>query len=286
MTATRSNGRVRPPERPPQTLEEHLEWIDDLSQRGESLVTLSKGLMREKFQLQADLDEVRALHGELRKQIQALTTPPLFPVVITDATGKDRRGVEVHGGGQYGRGAVPPDGPEARLKVGAFGVLVKERNCLLAVSAARPIWSEVGAFEGYVDGKLRALVRYQEEMMAVTLADELRGVELKKGDLVGFTRDGARMAYAVVEPPSPEHLFFEETPPDRFEELGGLDKEITLLKRLVSFRMKNPEMAQRYRLPSKHGILFEGPPGNGKTKLARCLANYIAGLVPAGKCRF
>lgn len=288
MTATRSreNGRVRSPERPPQTLEEHLAWIDELALRGENLVNLTKGLMNEKFQLQGVLEEIRSLHGELREQIQCLTAPPLFPVVITDAANRERRVVEVHGGGGLLKVAVHPDVPEERLKVGAFGVLVKDRNCLLAVSATRPIWSEVGSFEGYIDGKLRALVRYQEEMLAVTLADELHGVELKKGDLVGFTRDGARMAYARVEPPSREHLFFEETPSDHFGELGGLEKEIALLKRLVSFRLKNPEVAQRYRLPSKHGILFEGPPGNGKTKLARCLAHYIAELVPAGKCRF
>src|SRR5262249_4529057 len=125
-----------------------------------------------------------------------------------------------------------------------------------------------------------------EEMIAVTLAADLESVELKKGDLVGFNRDGARLAFSKVEPPSREHLFFEETPPDRFEELGGLDKEIAYLQRMVCFRRLHSEIADRYKLPDKHGILLEGPPGNGKTKLARCLARYIAELVPVGKCRF
>jgi len=288
MTATRSreNGQARPQARPPQTLEEHIEWVKQLAGQGADLAPLAQGLLREKFQLEAVLTEIRTLHGELREQIGALTAPPYFPVVITDASHKEGRVVEVHGGGQSLKVTVHPDVPEEHLKVGAVGVLVKERNCLLDVRASRPIWSEVAAFEGYVDERQRAIVRYQEEMIAVTLADELRGVELKKGDLVGFTRDGARMAYARVEPPSREHLFFEDTPPDRFEELGGLDKEIALLQRVINFRLQHAAIAQRYRLPSKHGILFEGPPGNGKTKLARCLANYIAGLVPAGKCRF
>jgi proteasome-associated ATPase len=164
--------------------------------------------------------------------------------------------------------------------------LSRDRNCLLEVGNVRPVWQEIGSFEGYLDGRKRALLRYQEETLAVTLADELSAAELKKGDLVGFDRDGARLAYARVERPTREDLFFEDTPPDRFEELGGLDREIALLKRTVNFRLLHGGVAERYRLPAKHGILLEGPPGNGKTKLARCLARYVAELVPAGRCRF
>src|SRR2546425_265687 len=89
----------------------------------------------------------------------------------------------------------PPQTLEDHLRVGAHGILARERNCLIEVRASRPTWNEVGSFEGYVDGRQRALLRYQEEMMAVTLADDLHTVELKKGDLLGFNREGARLAY-------------------------------------------------------------------------------------------
>ncbi len=283
-TQTRENGRAKPKQ--PQTLEEHLAWVDALEAQGQDLGPLAKGLLEEKFRLETALVEVHKLHAQLRDEIAALTEAPLFPVVITDVATKASRRVEVHGGGMQARVSVHPRVGDEALKVGSHGIVSRERNCLLEVFPGRAIWNEVGSFEGYLDGGRRALLRYQEEMMAVTLSADLDAVELKKGDLVGFNRDGARLAYSKVEPPSREHLFFEETPPDHFDELGGLDDEIALLKRMVLFRLKHADVADRYKLPAKHGILLEGPPGNGKTKLARCLANFVAGLVPAGRCRF
>lgn len=283
-TQTRENGRVKP--RQLDTLEDYLAWVEELAEQGENLAPLTRGLLEEKFRLEAALDEVREIHVQLREEIAALTSAPLFPVILTDVSTKSSRLVEVFGAGMQARVMVHPDVGEALLQVGNQGIVSKDRNCLLAVSPGRAIWHEVGAFEGYLDNRKRALIRYQEEMMAVTLAAELERVELKKGDLVGFNREGARVAFARVEPPSRDHLFFEETPPDRFEELGGLDKEIALLKRMVLFRLKHAAVADRYQLPARHGILLEGPPGNGKTKMARCLAGFVADLVPSGKCRF
>lgn len=278
--------RVSAPVKEPETLEDYLEWVTALDAQDMSLLPLAQGLLRDKFRLEAALGEVRSLHSDLRKEIQALTAPQHYPAVITDVRSRDEGFVEVHGAGMHLKVAVHPDIPAEVLQIGSQAILSHERNCLLEVGGVGPTWQEVGNFEGYLDDRRRVLLRYQEELLAVTQADDLRKTELRKGDLVGFNRDGARLAYARVEQPSKEHLFFEDKPPDRFEELGGLDKEIALLQRMVCFRLLHADLAARYRLPARHGILLEGPPGNGKTKLARCLAHYVAELVPAGKCRF
>jgi proteasome-associated ATPase len=280
-----ANGQPVPPAAP-RTLDEHLAWLQALEATGVNLRPVAENLFREKFALQAALDKVREHHRLLKEEIETLCEPENYPAVITGVHCNGRSTVEVHVSGMLLEVGVHPEVDTGQLRVGVRGILAKGRNCLLQVAESRPEWHDVGTFESYTDGRRRALLRHQEQLVAATLTDELAEVELHKGDLVGFDRDGARLAYAKVDPPGKEDLFFEKTPPDCFEELGGLDREIALLKRIIRFRLQHPELAERYRLPAKRGILLEGPPGNGKTKLARCLANFIAALSPSGECRF
>ncbi|HJT78709.1 MAG TPA: AAA family ATPase [Gemmataceae bacterium] len=285
MARTTAEAPKQPAATPPRTLEEHLAWLQVMSAAGMDLRPVAEGLFREKFALTEALVQVKAHQEKLREEIAALCEPEQYPAVVTGVHVNGEATVEVHGANMRMQVAVHPQVPRERLRVGARGLLSKSRNCLLQIEDDRPTWHDVGTFEDYV-GDRRVLLRHQEQLVGADLADDLVPVRLRKGDLVGFDRDGAHLAYQKLEPPGKEHLFFEATPADRFEELGGLDREIALLKRIVRFRVQHPDLAARYRLPAKRGILLEGPPGNGKTKLARCLANFVAGLSEAGECRF
>lgn len=270
----------------PTTLDAHLARVEAMADEGEDLQPLVTALLREKFATQEAMDKVRRHHEELRQELEALCAPEHYPVTLTAVFDAGRLTVEVAGHGGRLRVAVHPDVDRATLRIGARGLLSQRRNCLVAVYDAEPQWAEVGTVEEVMPDRKRLLLRHQDQLLAVGLAEPLRGVALRKGDLVGFDRDGARLAYAVVPPPGRQDLFFERTPPDRFDELGGLDDVIGRLKWAVEFRLKHEAVAARYGLRPKRGILLEGPPGNGKTKLARCLANFVAGLLPAGACHF
>ncbi|HEY7313010.1 MAG TPA: AAA family ATPase [Gemmataceae bacterium] len=285
MATTRMGNRANAAT-PPRTLEDYQAWVESLRAAGSDLRPLINGLLKEKFELQAALDEVRLHHEALREEMAALCAPAHYPAIITGVHANGRTAVDVAAGEVHLQVAVHPDVPRDELRVGARGLLSRERNCLLKVYGPNTAWQDVGSFEGYLPGGERMLLKHQDQLLAVTLTDDLLDAELRKGDLIGFDRGGSRLAYRKVDPPGKEDLFFEKTPDDRFEELGGLDAEIARLQWVVRFRLQHEQLAARYKLKAKRGILLEGPPGNGKTKLARCLARFVADLTPAGECRF
>jgi proteasome-associated ATPase len=282
--STRPSPR-RPSALPPGTLEDRLTLIDRLGSSSSDVRFLAQELARESDGLHQTLDELREIQSQLKDKLNALCAPEHYPAIITAVRNPAERMVEVFGANVFLEVAVHPDVPAERLCVGARGVLSQGRNCLLEVDGVSPRWQDVAVFEGY-HSERRLLLRHQEQLVVATASDELARNKLAKGELIGFDRSGAGLAYARVEPPGHEDLFFEDTPIDRFDELGGLDSQIARLRDAVLFNLQHPEKARRYRLPNRRGILLDGPPGNGKTKLARCLARFIAECMPAGKCRF
>lgn len=269
--------------------EKLLRMIRELQALGDAdrLGDTATKLLKENVKLQHTISDVREKQKEISDEISKLLEPEHFPAVVTNLERNGKLTAEVAGPG-VGRAhvAIHPDVPEELLHVGARVVLAKKQNCVLRVSTIEPPWREVGTFEQYLDDKRRALVRYQDQLVAVTLAEELRRLDIKKGTQLGFDRDGAGLAYVIVPPANGTHLFTDDFPDDDFARLGGLDAEVGLIKRLIEFRFHNPQVAERYRLPSKVGILLSGAPGNGKTRIARCAAAHVTRLCPNSPCRF
>lgn len=232
------------------------------------------------------MEQLSMIHVELRQQIETLTTPEQYGVTVTAVYPGACWRAEVAGlAGRRVRVSVHPDIDRDKLRVGAQAVVSRERNCLLEVLERPAPWQRVGVFERRLGASNRILLRDREVLVAVEAVDELAANELKPGDLVGFDPDLTGLAFQRLQPPSSEQLFDEQVSDD-FSQLGGLESQIGLVKRQIDFRLRYPELASKYRLKSKCGILLEGRPGNGKTRLARCCAGYVRSLFPDRRCRF
>ena len=236
--------------------------------------------------LRETLSSVHEQHSELRDLLKHLTAPPYFPAVFlaaADAAGvqgaivqteNERRVV------QCGQGVVPEE-----LAPGDEVFLSNERNVVVAKSNTPSFLTGEIATYNRDAGDGRIVLRSRDEELVVLASAALRDAGVKAGDGVRFSRT-AGLAFEKIAPSKGDEFFLETTPSDTFGEIGGLDREIDQIKRLMTLHLFHSSTASRYQLPRKRSILMEGPPGNGKTKVARAACNFLATLSQSGRSHF
>ncbi|MGC8481104.1 MAG: proteasome ATPase, partial [Acidimicrobiales bacterium] len=107
------------------------------------------------------------------------------------------------------------------------------------------------------------------------IAGHLVNEKLRSGDSVLFD---ARTGYVIERLPRPEveELVLEEVPDVSYEDIGGLDTQIEEITDAVELPFLYRQLFHDYRLPAPKGILLYGPPGCGKTLIAKAVANSLA----------
>jgi proteasome-associated ATPase len=210
--------------------------------------------------------------ANLREEVEKLTQPP---AAYGTFLGKNDDGtVDVFSGGRKMRVALHPDIDLDRLERGNEVVLNESLNVILARKGEGS--GEVVVLKEVLDDGARAIVfgRADEERVA-ELADSLSGVRLRAGDTVLMeTRTG--LLIEKLDRPEVEELVLEEVPDVTYADVGGLDEQIEAITDAVELPYLHRELYAEHRLPAPKGILLYGPPGCGKTLIAKAVANSLA----------
>jgi len=221
------------------------------------------------------LREAREHIATLREEVDKLTQPPSAYGVIV---GRNEDGTaDVLSGGRKMRVSVHPEIDLEELARGSEVVLNESFNVILA---RRPdVAGEVVSLKEVLEDGTRALVvgRADEERVC-ELSDALRGIRLRSGDtLLMDTRSG--LLLEKLPRPEVEDLLLEEVPDVSYGDVGGLDDQIEQIADAVELPFLYQELFAEHRLPAPKGILLYGPPGCGKTLIAKAVANSLANKV-------
>ena len=221
------------------------------------------------------LREAREHIAALREEVDKLTRPPsaygTFLATNDDGT------VDVFSGGRKMRVSLHPEIESEELRRGQEVVLNESLNVVLA--RGTDLTGEVVTLKEVLEDGTRALVvgRADEERVC-ELIEDLIGTKLRAGDtLLMDIRSG--LVLERLPRPEVEELVLEEVPDITYADIGGLDEQIEQIADAVELPFLHQELFAEYRLPAPKGILLYGPPGCGKTLIAKAVANSLAAKV-------
>jgi proteasome-associated ATPase len=218
------------------------------------------------------LREAREHIAALREEVDKLTQPPSAYGTLLGGNGDGT--VDVYSGGRKMRVSVHPEIDEGELVRGAEVVLNESLNVVLARTPETT--GEVVTMKELLDGGTRALIvgRADEERV-VELCEDLLGETLRAGDMV-LLDPRSSLLLEKLPRPEVEELVLEEVPDISYDDIGGLDEQIEQIADAVELPFLHQELFAEHKLPAPKGILLYGPPGCGKTLIAKAVANSLA----------
>jgi proteasome-associated ATPase len=208
---------------------------------------------------------------ELGEEVQRLSAPPSSYGVFMEPN--DDGTVNVFTGGRKLRVNVAP-GIEVNNLVKGQEVMLNEALNVVQICGYES-QGEVVALKELLDGNRAIVLLRADEERVVQLSDQIRATPLRAGDTVLMD---SRSGYLLERLPRPEvdELILEEVPEITYEAIGGLDRQIEELRDAVELPFLHANLFAEHKLTPPKGVLLYGPPGCGKTLIARAVANSLA----------
>ncbi|WP_422276524.1 AAA family ATPase, partial [Trebonia sp.] len=227
--------------------------------------------------LASTLREARDQIVALKEEVDRLAQPPSGFGIFLEAT--EDGSADVFTGGRKMRVSVSPGIDVSELKPGQEVVLNEALNVVIA--QGYETIGEVVMLKEILEGGDRALViSHADEERIARLAEPLRNSTLRGGDsLLLEPRSG--YVYERIPKAEVEELILEEVPDITYSEIGGLAPQIEQIRDAIELPYLHADLFREHQLKPPKGVLLYGPPGCGKTLIAKAVANSLAKQVAA-----
>jgi proteasome-associated ATPase len=259
-----------------------------LEERIVELQTSLAGVSAQNERLANTLREARDQIVALKEEVDRLAQPPAGFGVYLQAN--DDGTADIFTGGRKLRVNVSPSVELEELRRGQEVMLNEALNVVEAMAYER-IGDIVTLKEVLEDGERALVVGHTDEERVVRLAEPLLDGLLRTGDaLLLEPRSG--YVYERVPKSEVEELVLEEVPDIDYRQIGGLTNQIEQIRDAVELPYLHADLFKEYELRPPKGVLLYGPPGCGKTLIAKAVANSLAKKVaevtgrPQGKSYF
>ncbi|RZS80064.1 proteasome-associated ATPase [Motilibacter rhizosphaerae] len=240
--------------------------------------------------LVSTLREARNQIVALKEEVDRLAQPPAGFGTFLERVEGEEPVVDIMSGGRKLRVTVSPGVEVEALRRGQE-VLLNEAMNVVAALGFESVGEIVLLKEVLADGDRALVLSRTDEERVVRLAEPLKDGPLRAGDsLLMEPRSG--YVYERVPKSEVEELVLEEVPDIEYSAIGGLRAQIEQIRDAVELPYLHADLFREHRLRPPKGVLLYGPPGCGKTLIAKAVANSLAKKVaevtgrPQGKSFF
>ncbi|MBN2177134.1 MAG: proteasome ATPase [Demequinaceae bacterium] len=236
-------------------------------------------LERQNAELGRLLEAARAQLGELRERLGELSQPPQTFGTLLGWAGEH---ADVMVAGRRMRVAVSP--AVSRELIPGAEILLNALNVVVDVGEPERVGQAAVVREVLDDDRVLIVARGEDERVVIFLGGHALE-RLHEGDTVIIDpRTG--FASERVERTGVESLLLEEVPDVDYSAIGGLSGPIERIRDAIELPLRHPELYREHALTPPRGLLLYGPPGCGKTLIAKAVAHSLADAMGTDRSYF